>query len=478
MILALIGELNILSDEISKTQKFQKKKDIKEKLLVSDKEKANYFENEIVKLHGKSEGINAALLHDRESLKKLNHENHELETFLQTELSIFNLNIPITDDTDKFIIQLENKISSFHNKNKEFVEVENSISQLSSEIRNREINIKEKTGSKGILEEENRKTDEMLTQLSENRNSILPLKISTDKKREELQNDINVSKDKLEKYSQNLAKLKTQKATKEKEKENIENEGREQQDELKIKNLAFSKNVQNSIFESRFDIEKALLEPDDELKFSGIRKGLENKTIELNTLDIKLKDEIIGHEKEKDFELAFDEALDKHRETESAKKQLLERVGEIRTQFELDNQIKERNKNVIEEISTQEKVLKIWTDLLNLLGGSMHSFNTYVQRLTLQSLIQFANIHLYKLNRRYSLKMNETYKTGEELNFMLIDYYQASEARLVDTSSGGEKFLISLALALGLSDLASNNVSVESLFIDEGFGTLDNNTLE
>ena len=61
---------------------------------------------------------------------------------------------------------------------------------------------------------------------------------------------------------------------------------------------------------------------------------------------------------------------------------------------------------------------------------------------------------------------------------MLIDYYQTDEARYVDTSSGGEKFLISLALALGLSDLASNNVSIDSLFIDEGFGTLDSQTLE
>ncbi len=123
-------------------------------------------------------------------------------------------------------------------------------------------------------------------------------------------------------------------------------------------------------------------------------------------------------------------------------------------------------------------MLKKWADLMALLGGSKHAFNTYVQRLTLQNLIHLANVHLFKLNKRYSLKMNKTYKQGEELNFVLIDHYQTSEARPVDTSSGGEKFLISLALALGLSDLASNNVHIGSLFIDEGFGTLDNNSLE
>jgi DNA repair protein SbcC/Rad50 len=59
-----------------------------------------------------------------------------------------------------------------------------------------------------------------------------------------------------------------------------------------------------------------------------------------------------------------------------------------------------------------------------------------------------------------------------------VYHYQTNEARYVDTSSGGEKFVISLALALGLSDLSSHNVNIGSLFIDEGFGTLDNNTLE
>ena len=102
----------------------------------------------------------------------------------------------------------------------------------------------------------------------------------------------------------------------------------------------------------------------------------------------------------------------------------------------------------------------------------------YVQRLTLKQLLDLANVHLYNLNKRYSLKLEDTYKPKEELNFNLIDHYQTDRARLVDTCSGGEKFIISLALALGLSDLASKNVKIDSLFIDEGFGTLDGNTLE
>ena len=198
----------------------------------------------------------------------------------------------------------------------------------------------------------------------------------------------------------------------------------------------------------------------------------------MKTLGNRLKADFEKLEKQNNFKDSAVEADKKQKKIEADKNKLMERTGEIRQKFELDRQIKERNQVVALEISIQEKGLKKWTDLMSLLGGSKHAFNTYVQRLTLHNLIQLANVHLFKLNKRYSLKLDSTYKSGEELSFKLIDHYQTDEARYVDTSSGGEKFLISLALALGLSDLASNNVSIDSLFIDEGFGTLDSQTLE
>ena len=84
--------------------------------------------------------------------------------------------------------------------------------------------------------------------------------------------------------------------------------------------------------------------------------------------------------------------------------------------------IKSRNKKVFDEVVLAEKELGKWVKLLNLLGGSKDAFNTYVQRLTLKNLIGLANIHLAKLNKRYSLKLDDVYKAGEELNFKLIDH--------------------------------------------------------
>jgi exonuclease SbcC len=98
----------------------------------------------------------------------------------------------------------------------------------------------------------------------------------------------------------------------------------------------------------------------------------------------------------------------------------------------------------------------------------------FAQGLSLDVLVRHANQHLERLSERYQLARVE----GEELGLEIIDRYQASVTRPMASLSGGESFLASLALALGLSDLAGRNVQIDSLFIDEGFGSLDGDTLD
>ena len=89
-------------------------------------------------------------------------------------------------------------------------------------------------------------------------------------------------------------------------------------------------------------------------------------------------------------------------------------------------------------------------------------------------LLGLANKHLYKLNERYSLQK----KQDDSLIIQVIDNYQAGNIRSLSSLSGGETFIVSLSLALALSDMASSGTNMDSLFIDEGFGTLDKSSLE
>lgn len=93
-------------------------------------------------------------------------------------------------------------------------------------------------------------------------------------------------------------------------------------------------------------------------------------------------------------------------------------------------------------------------------------FRRIAQGYTLDVLLSYANVQLRDLSRRYRLE-----RVPETLALQVIDRDMCDEVRTVHSLSGGESFLVSLALALGLSSLSSNRMKVESLFIDEGFGS-------
>lgn len=126
-------------------------------------------------------------------------------------------------------------------------------------------------------------------------------------------------------------------------------------------------------------------------------------------------------------------------------------------------------------IEIDRRQLFIWQKLSGLIGShDGKAFRKFAQGLSLDLLIKHANLHLRLLNNRYRLKR----VAGEELDLEIQDLHQANATRPTASLSGGESFLTSLALALGLSDLAGKNVKIDSLFIDEGFGSLDSETLE
>lgn len=163
---------------------------------------------------------------------------------------------------------------------------------------------------------------------------------------------------------------------------------------------------------------------------------------------------------------------------EEAKKVLAsakERLSLAKVRLEKDDVQKEYNRAVSEEIHVQQKVVSTWGSLSSLIGSADgKKFRVFAQSLTFDSLMDLANFHLTTLTRRYQLMR----VPGTDLDLQIIDREMADEVRSTASLSGGESFLISLALALALSSLGSRETRVETLFIDEGFGTLDMDTLE
>lgn len=150
-------------------------------------------------------------------------------------------------------------------------------------------------------------------------------------------------------------------------------------------------------------------------------------------------------------------------------------LGSLEQQCRTDDETKRRREAGGAELKTAEEESLRWGRLKELIGSADGAkFARFAQSLTLRHLIGLANEHLKVLAERYRLMA----APGDDLDLRIVDLYQASTDRPMESLSGGESFLASLALALGLSELASRHHPIDSLFIDEGFGTLDSETLE
>lgn len=472
------SEQKKLTLNISELQEKQKLKDKKLIELKANEENIHVFKIKLTTLQTANLGIEKAISEYEKEIINLNTATAEIERELTSQLAEHELQIPEIEYTADFIQQLGKNIRTYNENLKKQTEYENNIQQSQIEIKNVTELIDAKIKDINTLSNKVEVIDKDVKELIDSRKAILPLEINTDTKRLELQNAMDIAKKRQEEVSKQLEIFKEQRTILASEKAIVIKELADNKVALTAAMDILNTKIQESSFANREELAQALLPEEIKVHYLQLRRKIENTKLEISTLEKNTAAELEKLQNELKSKDTLEEALENKGLLNQQKEKFQQRTGEISESFRKDSEIKQRNSEVVKEIMQQEQVYRKWTTLMSVLGGSQDAFNTYVHRLTLHNLIDLANLHLYHLNRRYSLQLNKEYKTGEELNFKLVDHYQADEMRLVDTSSGGEKFLISLALALGLSDLASYNVNIGSLFIDEGFGTLDSNTLE
>ncbi|MGL5006819.1 MAG: AAA family ATPase [Plesiomonas sp.] len=147
----------------------------------------------------------------------------------------------------------------------------------------------------------------------------------------------------------------------------------------------------------------------------------------------------------------------------------------LKTTLHQDKEARERAGDLQQRIIEQQVKTERWLQLNELIGSaSGNKFRTFAQGLTLEHLLLAANEHLHALAPRYELMQ----VPDSTLSLQVIDHDMGDEVRAVESLSGGETFLFSLALALALASLCADTRRLGTLFIDEGFGTLDPDSLE
>ncbi len=159
----------------------------------------------------------------------------------------------------------------------------------------------------------------------------------------------------------------------------------------------------------------------------------------------------------------------------AGRKELEQRICGIRQKLTDNDTLKQQQQERVQVIDAQKLECSRWDLLYELIGSADGKrYRNFAQGLTFEMMIGHANRQLQKMTDRYLLIRDE----AQPLELNVIDNYQAGEIRSTKNLSGGESFIVSLSLALGLSHMASKNVRVDSLFLDEGFGTLDEEALD
>ncbi len=163
------------------------------------------------------------------------------------------------------------------------------------------------------------------------------------------------------------------------------------------------------------------------------------------------------------------------KEHEVALNEMRDIIAGLKHKLSENTAAKERIKEKQTAIEAQKKECRRWGNLHELIGSADgKKYRNFAQGLTFEMMIGHSNRQLQKMTDRYLLIRDD----AQPLELNVVDNYQAGEIRSTKNLSGGESFIVSLSLALGLSYMASKNVRVDSLFLDEGFGTLDEEALD
>ncbi|MDY0051525.1 MAG: AAA family ATPase [Aliarcobacter sp.] len=239
----------------------------------------------------------------------------------------------------------------------------------------------------------------------------------------------------------------------------------------------FNNALTENSFSSKEEFEKALLSKELREELSFVCKAIEEKYTQIQTLKIdtakKLSEQKELNLTDKELQTLSDEL----KELQTAIDELQKSIGSLEKELEINASNMKKHEDKIKELENKKEAFKVWIKLNEMVGSaSGDKFAKFAQGITLDQLIYLANKHLQILSPRYELQRSSD--SSKLLEIEIIDGFQGDVVRPVSTLSGGESFIVSLSLALGLSALASQKISIDSLFLDEGFGTLDSDSLE
>lgn len=219
----------------------------------------------------------------------------------------------------------------------------------------------------------------------------------------------------------------------------------------------------------------AVLSPARRSELVSTARKLDEQQTDLNARQKDRESRMATEIARKMTDLSLQQLLPQLKEDQDALQQLRDLSASLRQRLSENAAARARIQEKQAAMAAQTRECQRWDALHALIGSADgKKYRNFAQGLTFEMMVGHANRQLQKMSGRYLLTRDDV----QSLELNVVDNYQAGEVRSTKNLSGGESFIVSLALALGLSQMASKNVRVDSLFLDEGFGTLDEEALD
>ena len=378
---------------------------------------------------------------------------------------------PITD-LKKVISNLERKHDSYDEKKHQLDKFEKDVASYEAEINGIDIETLNNNASEARRKYE--KNVESLKKLEEERK-----KIFGNKNPDEEEGRSKIELDQKRQEEKNAEEIRTKKENAKATNEGSIKELTKVQEQLN-KDLhnaenAFKKALDENGFSKKEEFESCKKTEEEIAALEKKREYLQKENVRteerLNSAGKRFQEEKERHLTDRDKETLEKEQKDIRNIIDGNN----QRIGAIEQELKSHEMNKKKKDEIQKEFEDKAKINDLWQKAKSFIGKKEgDDFEVFVQTMAIQNLIKAANRHLHGITGKYTLV-----QIPDKVDFKIHDdnYPSADKDRPISNMSGGEKFIISLSLALGIAELANQNIKADSLFLDEGFGTLSGEPL-
>jgi exonuclease SbcC len=410
----------------------------------------------------------------KDTITKLQTGFEQLKLAVSEKLQPLGITEIPESEVEALFESLKSRLKAWQEQAKLKTDIEKQIADINSEVKRLDAVIDTQVKALTEKQENLERLKKELTDGTDERK-----KLYGDKKPDEEEVRLNkaiTDAEKAEKKSRDLNTELQQKLTMAKTHvDSLKKRIEQREPELKKAETDFSA----ALFPTGFADEKCFLEArlphEDRESLSSRAKELDNAGTELKAKQKDRETRLATETAKKLTDKTLEELEPQFKEYEESLKLLRDAIAGLKHKLSENTAAKERIKEKQSAIEAQKNECHRWEKLHGLIGSADgKKYRNFAQGLTFELMVSHANRQLEKMTDRYLLIRDEQ----QPLELNVVDNYQAGEIRSTKNLSGGESFIVSLTLALGLSKMASRKVRVDSLFLDEGFGTLDEEALE